>query len=113
MLRAFKYRIYPTQEQTTLIEKHFGCVRFVYNWALANRIELYNQTKQKEHKFAIMTKLTVLRRETEWLQEVNCMSLHESIENMDTAYRNFFRAKKGFPKFHSKHGRQSFTIRRD
>ena len=49
MLRAYKYRIYPTEEQKVLLAKTFGCCRFVYNWALNLKIEVYKQEKDRPH----------------------------------------------------------------
>lgn len=110
MYQAFKYRIYPTQSQKELIEKHFWCVRFVYNWSLQNRISYYQDTKKTETKFSIVKKLPKLKESNLWLKEVNAQSLQSSVENMDTAFKNFFRSKMWFPKFRSKNGKQSFHV---
>lgn len=111
MLRAYKYRIYPTDEQKVLFAKTFGCCRFVYNWALNLKITAY-----KEHKETLgnvyLTNLmkSQLKAEHEWLSEVNSQSLQSALRNLDTAYTNFFHNTKavGFPKFKSRRNRQSF-----
>jgi len=111
MLRAYKYRIYPTDEQKVLFAKTFGCCRFVYNWALNLKITAY-----KEHKETLanvyLTNLmkSELKAEHEWLSEVNSQSLQNALRNLDTAYTNFFRNTKavGFPRFKSRKDRQSF-----
>jgi putative transposase len=94
MYQSFKYRIYPNEDQKTLIEKHFGCVRFVYNWSLQNRIEYYQETKKTKKRFSIQSELPELKKQHEWLKEVNAQSLQSAIESMDTAFKNFFRSKK-------------------
>lgn len=112
MLKAFKFKIYPNQEQQVLIEKHIGCVRFVYNWGLAKKIEHYQQNKEKVSCFELTKELTILKKEKdfEWLNEVNSQSLQMSLRNLDDAFTKFFREKKGFPKFHKKTGKKSFQV---
>jgi len=111
MLRAYKYRIYPTDEQKVLFAKTFGCCRFVYNWALNLRIETYRSDKRtvpyKEMQDCMVNEL---KAEHDWLKEVNSQSLLYSLRNLDTAYTNFFRNTRavGFPKFKSRKSRQSF-----
>ena len=74
-MKAFKTRIYPTIEQSELIEKTFGCCRFVYNHYLAQRIELY-KTKQKSMTYNVCANdLTNLKKQYEWLREVDSISL--------------------------------------
>ena len=111
MLRAYKYRVYPTDEQKVLFAKTFGCCRFVYNWALALKIEAYKERK-KTLKNVFLTNLmkSELKAEHEWLSEVNSQSLQSALRNLDTAYSNFFRNTKavGFPRFKSRKNQQSF-----
>ena len=111
MLRAYKYRLHPTKEQKIFFAKSFGCVRYVYNWALNKRIEAY-QTENKRINYIDLCKmLTDLKKEEgmEWLKEVSNECLQQSIRNLDSAFTRFFREKKGFPKFKSKNdNRQSY-----
>ncbi len=111
MLRAYKYRLYPTEEHKVLFAKTFGCCRFVYNWALNLKIEAYKERKETL-KNVYLTNLmkSKLKVENEWLSEVNSQSLQSALRNLDTAYTNFFRNAKavGFPKFKSRKDRQSF-----
>lgn len=106
MNKAFKYRIYPNTEQEILINKTFGCVRFVYNKMLANRKEIYEQYKNdkevlKKQKYLLPADF---KKEFEWLKEVDSLALANAQLNLQTAYKNFFRDKSvGFPKFKSKH----------
>lgn len=111
MLRAYKYRIYPTEEQKDLFSRTFGCCRFVYNWALNLKITAYkerNETLGNVYLTNLMK--NKLKAEHEWLSEVNSQSLQSALRNLDTAYTNFFRNTKavGFPRFKSRKDRQSF-----
>jgi putative transposase len=113
MNKAFKYRIYPTPEQVSLIHKTFGCVRFVYNHMLAHRKEIYEQFKEdkealKQQKYKLPADF---KKEYEWLKEVDSLALANAQLNLQTAYRNFFRNPSvGFPKFKSKHrDKKSYT----
>ena len=111
MLRAYKYRIYPTEEQKVLLAKTFGCCRFVYNWALNLKIEAYRQEKKSIGNIELTNRMkSKLKAEHEWLGEVNSQALQSSLRNLDTAYKNFFRDTHavGFPKFKSRKNHQSF-----
>ena len=111
MLRAYKYRIYPTEEQKVLFAKTFGCCRFVYNWALNLKIEAYKlEKKSVAYKEVQDRMVNELKKENQWLTEVNSQALLNSIRNLDTAYKNFFRDTHavGFPRFKSRKNRQSF-----
>ena len=111
MLRAYKYRIYPTEEQKVLFAKTFGCCRFVYNWALNLKIEAYKDDKKSLGNVYLTNMLkSELKAQHEWLSEVNSQSLQSALRNLDTAYKNFFRNTKtvGFPRFKSRKSRQSF-----
>lgn len=113
ILKAYKYRILPTEEQKVLLAKHFGCSRFIYNYALDKKVKAYQTTKESISRFTIQKDLPALKKseETSWLKEVNSQSLQASLENLDKAFTKFFRDKKGFPKFKSKHdNRQSFSV---
>jgi putative transposase len=96
-----------------LIEKHLGCTRFIYNYALGQKIKTYELEKRTLSQYDLMKHLPLMKKQenTIWLKEVNSQSLQHAIMHVDTAYVRFFREKKGFPKFKSKHvGNQSFTI---
>ena len=114
MLKAFHYRLYPTASQEVLLNKHFGCVRFVYNWALETKQKAYVEQKKSLSSFELVTRLPDLKKENEWLGEVNSQALQMSIRNLDNAFTNFFRRIKekakeaGFPKFKTRKSRQSF-----
>lgn len=111
--KAYTYRLYPTDEQAILINKTFGCVRFVYNQMLANRKAIYEQYKEDKEALKQQKKLLPAdyKLEFEWLKEVDSLALANAQLNLQTAYENFFRDKSiGFPKFKSKHhDRKSYT----
>ena len=110
MFRAFKYRLYPTEPQKELIAKHIGHSRFVYNLALETKNAAYISAKHNYSAFDLVKQLPELKKELPWLKEVNSQSLQQSIQNMDIAFKKFFKGA-GFPKFKSKHrGKQSFSI---
>jgi len=111
MLKAFKYRISPTALQAELINKHIGCARFVYNNALAFKQSEYAKDKTNHSWYSLVKRLPDLKKENEWLKEVNSQSLQQSIVNMNTAFENFFKGRADFPKFKKKgKGKQSFNI---
>ncbi len=90
--KAYKFCLYPTEEQAHLIRKTFGCVRFVYNKMLAERIEVYEKYKEdkeelKKEKFPTPAKY---KTEYEWLKEVDSLALANAQLNLQTAYKNFF-----------------------
>lgn len=98
MNKAFKFRIYPNEKQKILIAKTFGCVRFVYNRMLADRIEHYKETGK-----SLGNTPAQYKKEFEWLKEVDSLALANAQLNLNKAYKNFFRDKAiGFPEFKSK-----------
>lgn len=111
MLKAYKYRIYPNNEQKVQIAKTFGCCRFVYNQMLAYRKEFYEQKKKSVSKTDCNNYCNrELKKEYEWLKEVDKFALTNAIYNMDCAYQKFFKEHAGYPKFKSKHdNHKSYT----
>lgn len=103
MLKAYKYRIYPTSEQRLYLAKAFGCTRFIYNKMLADRIKSYEENKDLDNKAMKYPTPAQYKKEYEWLKEVDSLALANAQMNLDKAYKNFFRDKSiGFPKFKSK-----------
>ena len=111
MLKAYKYRIYPNKAQATLIQKTFGCCRFVYNQTLAYRKNLYETEKKSMSKIDCNNHVNrVLKHDYEWLKEVDKFALTNAIYSMDNAYQRFFKLHSGYPKFRSKHNnKRSYT----
>ena len=105
MVKGFRYRVYPNKEQEKQINQMLGNARFVYNWALDRRIKEYQAEKKNVSAFTLMTELTQLKKhpEYDWLKLSVAQSLQQSIVSMDKAFTRFFKQKKGFPKFKSKH----------
>lgn len=103
MEKSYKFRIYPNAKQRELISKTFGCARFVYNYYLDKKIKLYKESKQPFGFYACSADLTLLKKEMEWLREVDKCALQNSLRNLDAAYQKFFKEHSGYPKFKSKH----------
>ena len=120
--QAYKFRIYPDKAQIQVLHQHFGSCRFVYNHFLNERIEFYQQNKDKKpgllspkpkkspnyHDNALG--LTQLKTAKDWLKEVNSQALQQSLKHLDAAYQKFFKEGAGFPRFKSKRDKQSFKI---
>ena len=113
--RVYKFRLYPTEAQTELLAKHFGCARFVYNYFLNQRIEQYRLTGKSDGFYAQIKTLTELKKqeETAWLKEVNAQSLQFSLKCLDVAYTNFFKKRAKYPNFKSKRSKNAFTAPQD
>jgi putative transposase len=108
--KAFKFRVYPNDEQRTLIYQTFGCVRFTYNRFLNQRIELYKTDKKSTTYVNQAKELTALKKELTWLKDVDSISLQSTLKNLDTAFKNFFSKKAKFPRFKSrKNNVKSYT----
>lgn len=102
MEKSFKYRIYPTKRQEELIQKTFGCARFVYNYFLNLRIEEYKTSGKSVSCNETSKLLTALKREIDWLREPDKDALQKSLKDLDIAYQKFFKEHTGFPRFKSK-----------
>ena len=110
METAYKFRIYPNKLQEEQIQKTFGCCRYVYNHYLALRKAKYEADKSTMNYYDCAKDLTLLKKEDEWLKEVDSQALQQSLRNLDKAFQNFFRRvkskeKPGYPKFKSKKNR--------
>lgn len=110
--KAVKLRIYPNNQQdVVLLEKHFGCRRFVYNYFLNLFNENYHQAKKKLSYNKAAKELVELKKETEWLKEVNSQSLQSALKDLDGAYDRFYRKITEFPQFKSKRkSKASFKV---
>jgi len=112
MLKSYKYKIKPNEDQIVLLNKHFGSVRFVYNYYLNERKVEYETNKQTLNYYDNANSLTKLKsmEEFKWLKEISSQSLQYSLKCLDTSYNGFFKKRTGFPKFKSKHDRNSFCV---
>lgn len=115
---SYKFRIYPNITQKQQIQRTFGCCRFVFNHFLAKRMEQYKQTGKSPTRFQQDKSLTALKKDLEWLREVDATALQAALQSLDTAYQNFFRRvkqgqKPGYPRFKSKRDhRRSYKSKR-
>ena len=108
---SYKFRIYPSATQAQQIQRTFGCCRFVWNYYLAMRKEIYEQDRKTMNYYDCSKDMTQLKKTLLWLREVDTSALQSSLQNLDAAYQNFFRRVKqgqnpGYPKFKSKRNRK-------
>ena len=111
---GYKYRIYPTLAQIHLINLIFGCCRFVYNYFLDVRRNMWSTKKISVSYTETSKMLTMLKRDPDyiWLADADSIALQESLRDLDKAYRNFFSKRAGYPKFKSKRNHyQSYRTR--
>ena len=111
MEKGYKFRIYPDENQKSIIAQTFGCKRFIYNHFLAERIEIYEKEKRTAGRFEQDKRLTLLKKETEWLRIPDKCAMQNALADLDGAYAGFFRRvkagdKPGFPRFKSKRDRR-------
>ncbi|MDB9308694.1 RNA-guided endonuclease TnpB family protein [Aphanizomenon sp. CS-733/32] len=109
MHKAVQVRIYPSKEQETQLAQTFGCARWWWNYALNKSIETYKETGKGLSRAALNAFLPILKKaeDTIWLGDCYSQVLQATTLNLTTAYKNFFDKRAGFPKFKSKHGKQS------
>ncbi|MEW5858540.1 MAG: RNA-guided endonuclease TnpB family protein [Cyanobacteriota bacterium] len=107
--KAVKVRLYPTLEQQVLLSQHFGCARWWWNYALDKSIETYKETGKSLGQSALNAFLPKLKKapSTVWLSECYSQVLQATTLNLTTAYKNFFAGRAKFPRYKSKHGKQS------
>lgn len=112
IFKSYKFKISPTKTQEDLLNRHFGACRFVFNHYLNARKEAYLANKKFVSYYDNAEDLTKIKGEEQfkWMKEINSQSLQSSLRNLDTAYNKFFRKQAKFPRFKSKHNKQSFTI---
>ncbi len=103
ILKAHKVRLYPTIDQQVFFAKSFGCVRFIWNKMLSDKIEHYKETKTTLKNYPAQYK-----KEFEWLQEVDSLALSKVERHLQKAYQSFFKNGTGFPKFKKKGQRDSY-----
>ena len=109
--KSYRYRLYPSNVQATLLDKHFGCCRLIYNHGLAEKIRVYEETGESLSRYKLQEQLPEMKKtDRPWLSEVNAQSLQASLINLDRAFMNFFKHKSKFPRFKKKNHRQSFQV---
>jgi putative transposase len=110
MLRAYKYRLNPTEKQKELLNKHIGSVRFLYNLALETKQTAYAGNFVSLSRYDLQKQLTDLKKECVWLTEVNSQSLQSALMNLDAAYLRFFKGQNSFPRYKKKSNGGSFNV---
>jgi putative transposase len=107
--KAYKYRFYPTEEQKHTLTKTFGCVRYIYNWALRTRNDLYYQHGERWYYTQMSTALTLLKKQDDhtWLNEVSSVPTQQALRHLDKAFLNFFEGRTVYPTFKKKRTDQS------
>jgi len=109
MLNATKIRLYPTIAQRQALARQFGCARWVFNWGLDLSRRTYLETGKGLTCNALATKLPKLKQEHDWLREADSQALQQALQNLAAAYEAFFKGRARYPRFRSKHGKQSFA----
>ena len=104
MLKAYKYKINPNQQQEELLQKFFGCCRFIYNWGLNKKTSAFKEHGEKVSYVELARELTTLKQQEDyqWLKEAPNESLQQSLRCLDNAFTAFFRKKAKYPRFKSK-----------
>jgi len=110
VFKAYKYRLYPSKEQTILLNKHIGATRFLYNIALETKQTAYAGAKVNLSRYDLQKQVPELKKECPWLSEINSQSLQYALVCLETAYKNFFKYGSGFPRYKSKHKTESFGV---
>ena len=100
--KSYKFRIYPNKEQEMLISKTLGCCRFVFNHFLASWNDAYEKTGKGLTYNSCSAQLTQLKKELDWLKEVDSTALQNSLKNLDSSFKNFFKGLRKHPKFKNK-----------
>lgn len=109
MLRGYTAKIYPTKAQAELLEKHFGCCRWVYNEMIKINQKKYHRTGKGLSGYDMAAYLPKLKNQYPWLSEVNAASLQISCYNLADSYNKFFKKSGGYPKFKKKSNKDHYT----
>jgi putative transposase len=106
--RAFKYRLYPTDEQKQILARTFGCARFVYNWALRLRTDAYYKENRRLYYSDTSALLTELKQQEDyaWLKEVSCVPTQQALRHLDKAFKIFFAGRAKYPTFKKRRNQQ-------
>jgi putative transposase len=110
MLKAYKYRLYPDEQQKVLLAKSFGCCRWFYNYALNKTNQIYKETGKGLSQYDLIKLLPSLKKEYEWLSESPSQALQQVALDLSRAFLNFFEARAKFPRFKKKSNRQSMRL---
>jgi putative transposase len=113
MEKAYRYRCYPTFEQESLLRRTIGCVRLVFNRALAARTEAWHERQQQVDYAQTSAMLTQWKKleDLQFLNEVSCVPLQQGLRHLQAAFSNFFAGRAKYPNFKKKRsgGSAEFT----
>ena len=107
-MRAYKFRMYLTKEQQILINKTFGCTRFIYNYFLAKKQEQYKNTKTSASAYECCKEVKDLIKEYPWLSKIDSCALRNAIFDLEDAFTNFYQKRGNYPNFKRKFGKASY-----
>ncbi|ARR50003.1 transposase [Photobacterium damselae subsp. damselae] len=110
MKRAYKERFYPNEQQAELLAKSFGCCRFVWNNSLKYRTDAYYERGESIAHSVLEKRLVPLKAEFEWLKEVSSVIFQQALRDQQEAFKNFWDKRAKYPKFKSKHDKQSIRL---
>lgn len=110
MKRAYKERFYPTEQQAELLAKSFGCCRFIWNNTLKYRTDAYYERGESIAHSVVEKRLVPLKAEFEWLKEVSGVIFQQCLRDQQEAFKNFWEKRTKYPRFKSKHGKQSLRL---
>lgn len=115
MEKAYRYRFYPTTEQEQILRRTIGCVRWVFNKALAARTEAWFQLQERVDYVQTSAMLTQWKKveDLQFVKEVSCVPLQQGLRHLQTAFNNFFAGRAKYPNFKKKRsgGSAEFTVK--
>ena len=109
-LYTYRFALDPTKDQRILLSKHCGATRFLYNHFLNQRKTTYSTSKQSLNYYDQSRQLPALKKEYNWLKEINSQSAQYALKCVDISFTRFFNKQSKYPKFHSKFQKNSFRI---
>ena len=103
MYKAYKFRLYPNDVQRILVNKTFGCTRFIYNYFL-------DKCKNNRYikAFDMCNEIKELYVDYPFLKEVDSCALRCAVFNLEDSFKNFFSKRTSYPKFKSRFNKQSY-----
>ena len=121
MIRGYRIKIFPKEEQKKMIHKSFGCTRFIYNWCIDRISENYNKTKKTLSSIELQKEIVILKKQIEysWLNEVSANMLKQVTIDCSNAYKRWFKLIKqnnnikGKPRYKSRKSKQNCPTRTD
>ncbi len=106
--KAYRFRLYPTNNQKEIINKTLGCTRAIYNYYLDKKQALYKKENKNMSVYDCIKDIPTLYIDKPYIKEVDSMSLRCTIFDLDNAYTKFFKENKGYPKYKSKYDKNSY-----